>query len=87
MAEEKKKGKKKGVDDKRMSFIDHLEEMRWIIIKCLASVIVFTIASFIFSEKLISFITAPYPGEQLITLSPMEPFTIRLNISVIMVSL
>lgn len=84
MAEKEKDKKKKKVDNKRMSFVDHLEEMRWVIIKCLASIIIFTIASFIFSERLITFITAPYPGEQLITLSPMEPFTIRLNISVIM---
>lgn len=84
MVEKEKDKKKKKVDDKKMSFIDHLEEMRWVLIKCIASIIIFTIASFIFSERLITFITAPYPGEPLITLSPMEPFTIRLNISVIM---
>lgn len=46
----KKKNKNEKIisEEKEMSFIDHLEELRWHIIKSLAAVIVFGIIAFIF---------------------------------------
>ena len=81
MAEKKKNKKKKGEDEKRMSFVDHLEELRWVILKCIISVVVFSIISYIFSERLVDFLTAPYPY-QLIALGPADVFMLRINLSV-----
>lgn len=40
------------MDDKEMSFLDHLEELRWHLIRSLISVMVFTVLAF-FSKRLI----------------------------------
>jgi len=77
MAENKKK---KGEDEKRMSFVDHLEELRWVLIKCILSIFIFSIISYIFSERLVDFLTAPYPY-QLIALGPADVFMLRINLS------
>lgn len=74
------KDKNKKVDDKKMPFIDHLEELRWVLIKSIASVIIFSIVSYVFSEKLVDFLTAPYPFT-LIALGPTDIFMLRINLS------
>ncbi len=84
MDKKKKNKKPKKDNEKKMSFVDHLEELRWIIIKSLASVIIFAIVSYFFSARLVDILTAPYPAEKLIALSPMEPFTVRLSLSITM---
>ncbi len=84
MDKKDKQQKAKKINEKKMSFVDHLEELRWVIVKSLAIIIVFSITSFMFSEKLVEILTAPYPEAKLIALSPMEPFTVRLNLSVFM---
>jgi len=81
MAEKEKDRKKKKVDEKKMSFVDHLEELRWVILKCIISVVIFSIISYIFSERLVDFLTAPYPY-QLIALGPADVFMLRINLSV-----
>ena len=43
------KVKKKEVLNKRMSFVEHLEELRWVLLKCIVFVLAFTILSYIFS--------------------------------------
>jgi sec-independent protein translocase protein TatC len=40
-------------DEKEMSFLDHLEELRWHIIRSLIAVIIFAIAAFIFKDFVI----------------------------------
>lgn len=87
MAEEEKKEKKKEkkkkkkVSQKRMSFFEHLEELRWVLIKCIGSVVVFSIISYLFSERLVDFLTAPYPYT-LIALGPADVFMLRINLSI-----
>ncbi len=39
-------------EEKEMSFIDHLEELRWHIIRSVASILVFTIAAWIFRNEI-----------------------------------
>ena len=39
--------KGKGLFEKEMSFVGHLEELRWHVIRALAAVLIFTIAAFI----------------------------------------
>jgi sec-independent protein translocase protein TatC len=50
-------------DDKEMSFLDHLEELRWHVIRSLIAVVVFTIAAFI---------TAPWIFDNII-FAPARP--------------
>ncbi len=54
-----------GTDDENdpdaMSLVDHLEELRWRIFKCLIAVVVFSIVAFIFRSFLLDFLSAPLP--------------------------
>ncbi len=40
----------KPVDDKEMSFIDHLEELRWHLIRSLVAIAIFTVVAFIYKD-------------------------------------
>ena len=85
--EEKIMIKKKEVLNKRMSFVEHLEEVRWVLLRCIVSVMVFTILSYIFSEQFVNFLTAPYfssIGKSLIALGPFDILILRINLSVTM---
>lgn len=46
-------------DPKEMTFLEHLEELRWRILKSLAAIIIFAILAFIKADWLIGFLTAP----------------------------
>ena len=43
-----------------MAFLDHLEELRWRLLKALAAVLVGAVVCFAFSEELLKILTAPY---------------------------
>jgi len=76
--------KKKTRDEKRMSFLDHLEELRWRILKSLAVVILFSIVAYIFSEHLLSFLTRPVPEDvQLIFTAPTGAFLVSIKAAII----
>jgi len=76
--------KKKTRDEKRMSFLDHLEELRWRILKSLAVVILFSIVAYIFSEHLLSFLTRPVPADvQLIFTTPTGAFLVSIKVAII----
>ncbi len=65
----------------KMGFLEHLEELRGRIIKSLFSIILFSIAAYFFSERLIDFISKPIP--ELYFMSPTEAFAIRIKLSLI----
>ena len=48
--------KKKNIQEVEMPFLDHLEELRWRIIKSLVAVFVFTIIAFFFSDQILKFL-------------------------------
>jgi len=48
-------------DPDAMSLVDHLEELRWRIFKCLISVVIFSIVGFIFRSTILEFLSAPLP--------------------------
>lgn len=70
---------------KEMSFLDHLEELRWRLIKSLAAIAVGAIVCFIFSGHILDFLTFPVhaikPVPKLIFLSPTGMFFVRIVIS------
>lgn len=74
------KSKPKVEDEKTMPFMDHLEDLRRCLIKCLLTVVTFSIGSFVFSKHVMDFLTAPYP-DKLIFLSPTEGFMIQIKVS------
>lgn len=65
----------------RMSFLDHLGELRTRIIRMLAGVVVIYLAALVFSPELFAIFRTPfeaaYPGVQLAQLTPTEQFYIQ----------
>ncbi len=68
-------------EDKQLGFLDHLEELRGRIIKSLICIIVLSIVAYVFSDKLLDFITRPIP--EVYFMSPTEAFSTRIKISLI----
>ncbi|OGC81241.1 MAG: twin arginine-targeting protein translocase TatC [candidate division Zixibacteria bacterium RBG_16_43_9] len=67
--------------EKEMSFLDHLEEFRERLIKCLVSVVIFSVVAFFFSAKMIDFIAKPLPGVYF--MGPVEALSVRMKIAMI----
>jgi len=78
--------------EKEMPFLDHLEELRWRLIKSIVTVIICAIGVYFFSEQVLGFLIAPYNDaaphvdsgavQKLIFLSPTGGFMIRIKISI-----
>ncbi len=47
---------KKNIQELEMPFLDHLEELRWRIIKSIIAIVVFTIIAFFFSDQILNFL-------------------------------
>jgi sec-independent protein translocase protein TatC len=67
--------------EREMSFLDHLEELRGSLIKCLISVVIFSVVAFFFSSKMIDFIAKPLPGVYF--MGPVEALSVRMKIAMI----
>ncbi|MCG8607748.1 twin-arginine translocase subunit TatC [bacterium] len=78
--------------EKEMPFLDHLEELRWRLIKSIVAVIATAIVAYFFSSELLSILIHPYneainylgkPSDQkLIFLSPTGGFMIHIKLAV-----
>jgi sec-independent protein translocase protein TatC len=70
-----------------MSFLEHLEELRFRIIKCLVSILIFSIAAYIFSDQIYSILQIPLykavPDIKLHYFKVTEGFTIRVKMSLL----
>ena len=67
---------------KEMGFLDHLEELRSRIIKILLTVLIFSIVTYFFSERVIDFLARPVA--KVYFFSPTEAFSMRIKISIIL---
>lgn len=67
--------------EKEMSFLDHLEEFRSRLIKCLVALMLLSIVAFFYSDKLIDFIAKPLPGVYF--MGPAEAVYVRMKIALI----
>lgn len=67
----------------RMSFLDHLDELRKRIFHALMAIIVTFVGAWIFREPIFRFLSAPIKDvvDQLVVLRPTEPFTVYLKVS------
>jgi sec-independent protein translocase protein TatC len=69
------------------NFLDHIEDLRWMIIKVAAALGVGVVASFIFTRQILDFLTWPLrrigqdPDQYLKVLGVVDPFAIQLNIA------
>jgi sec-independent protein translocase protein TatC len=70
-----------------MSFLDHLEELRIRIIKCLVSIVVLSIGAYIFSDQIYAILQIPLyqavPDIKLHYFKVTEGFTIRVKMSLL----
>jgi sec-independent protein translocase protein TatC len=80
------KSKSKKTTRSEMPFLDHLEELRWRILKSLGSVFLFTIIAFPFTGFLLDFLTLPNSHlsepAKLIFLKPTGMLMVRLEIAI-----
>lgn len=72
-----------------MTLVEHLEELRWRLIKSIAAIVLMSIIAFIFRQYIVTFLELPLPSKQadifggkLIVTGVMEGFTTFLLISV-----
>jgi|GEM_PF-29186 len=76
--------KKKPVNEKEMPFLDHLEELRWRLIKSIAAIFVGAIIVYFFGEYVLHLLVRPYKNvaesTTLIFLQPTGGFMIYLEI-------
>ncbi len=77
-------------DPSAMSLVDHLEELRWRILKALIAIVVGSLIAFVFRDYIIHFLEAPLPrasdmvkltGGRLVVTGLTEGFTVYLLIS------
>ena len=70
-------------DDKVMTLVDHLTELRRRIFISIAAVVIGTVIGFVFSGQLFHLLKSPIPDRPLIFLSPGEAFFIYVKLSVV----
>ena len=82
--EEEKPGKgKKKNDEKKMPFLEHLEELRWTLMRSLIAIFVGAIISFVFSKQIVNFLRLPSPADlKLVYLAPTEGFMIYIKVAI-----
>jgi sec-independent protein translocase protein TatC len=66
-----------------MSFLEHLEALRWTILKSLIAVLVAAVGCYFFSRHIVTFLRMPGPENlKLIYLAPTEGFMIYIKVSI-----
>ncbi len=74
-------------DDSPMPFLEHLEELRWHLLRGLGGVVIGAIICGTYSDEILAALTHPYrvmnPDNILITLKPIGMFMVKLNIALV----
>lgn len=74
--------------DSYMTFTEHLEELRWCLVKSLAAVVLAFAVSYFFSDRIFAFMVAPLkqnlqPGQSLIGTGVAEAFFIEIKVALV----
>ncbi len=69
--------------EENKTFIEHLEELRKIVIRSLFAVLIFSILAFIFKKEVLKILIKPL-GKELVFLSPTEPIIVLINLSIVL---
>ncbi len=78
-----KKEEKAEQNERVMPFLEHLEELRHRLLKCILSVVLLSLGSYFFSKQIMKILLRPYPHDKtLIFLKPTEGFLVYIKISV-----
>jgi len=73
---------KKSYDEKKMPFLDHLEELRWTLIRSFVAIFLAAVVCFIFHKQIVDFLRLPAPDDlQLIYLGPTEGFMVYIKVA------
>ena len=82
-SQEAASSRQKGPDrEKRMPFLEHLEELRWTLFRSIIGIVVGAIISYVFSQQIVDFLRRPAPADlQMIYLSPTEGFMIYIKVA------
>lgn len=79
----KGKDKKKIYNDKTMPFLDHLEELRWMLLRSITAIVIAAVVCFFFSEEIVTFLKSAGPPDlKLIYLAPAEGFMTYIKVSI-----
>jgi apolipoprotein N-acyltransferase len=74
-------------DDQPMPFLDHLEALRWHLLRGLGGVLIGAIICGVYGDEILAALTIPYrsmnPESILVTLKPMGMFMVKLNIALV----
>ncbi|UCE08818.1 MAG: twin-arginine translocase subunit TatC [bacterium] len=66
-----------------MPFLDHLEELRQRLLKCILSVFLLSVGSYFFAKQIMNILLRPYPHDKaLIFLKPTEGFLVYIKLSI-----
>ena len=71
-------------NSQEMSFFDHLEEMRWAVLKSVVAVLIGMVACFLFSAQIVDFLIIPTKSHEVLELQFIRPsgmFMIRVYVS------
>ena len=78
----------KAVTKNEMPLLDHLEELRWRVIKSLSSIIIFAVAGFIFSNQLIHILSLPIeqtqPRLELLNTTILGVFLAKMRVAIVL---
>ena len=66
-------------DQREMSFLEHLEELRWRLVKSVGAVLALSIVGYFFSDRILDLVTRPI--DVVYFTGPTEAFAVRIKIS------
>ena len=69
------------LDPNQMTFLEHLEELRWRLLKTVLAILAGTILSFVFHKPLVTWLLKPAEGIELIFTAPAEYFMVTLRVA------
>jgi len=68
---------------REMSFLDHLDDLRKVIVQAAVAFVLAMVVCWFFSGQLLEFLIRPLPVESLVFTDPSEAFLVRVRVSVI----